>query len=169
MARVVVEWPKIKRKIVKALPGLYTLTLMELSVGSQEGTLVLSSPNAIYLDQLEASGGEKLKMIEQVIRDETGISARILTKDRAPEKKPEAHRQDAAPKPETKPAEKAETPRPEDVEIPDIPYDLMTVEQLQAVILKKMANNGPVTDRMRRDVVENIWHNSLVNWANSFR
>ena len=62
---------------------------MELSVGSQEGTLVLSSPNAIYLDQLEASGGEKLKMIEQVIRDETGISARILTKDRAPEKKPE--------------------------------------------------------------------------------
>ena len=90
-------------------------------------------------------------------------------KKTAPEKKPEAPRQDAAPKPETKPVEKAETPRPEDVEIPDIPYDLMTVEQLQAVILKKMANNGPVTDRMRQDVVENIWHNSLVNWANSFR
>ena len=90
-------------------------------------------------------------------------------KKTAPEKKPEAPRQDAAPKPETKPVEKAETPRPEDVEIPDIPYDLMTVEQLQTVILKKMANNGPVTDRMRQDVVENIWHNSLVNWANSFR
>ena len=60
-------------------------------------------------------------------------------------------------------------PRPEDVEIPDIPYDLMTVEQLQAVILAKMAKNGPVTERMRRDVIENIWHNSLVNWANSFR
>ena len=90
-------------------------------------------------------------------------------KKTAPEKKPEAPRQDAAPKPETKPVEKAETPRPEDVEIPDIPYDLMTVEQLQAVILEKMANNGPVTDRMRQDVVENIWHNSLVNWANSFR
>ncbi len=89
MTRVMEEWPKIKRKIAKASPGLYTLNLMELSVGSQEGTLVLSSPNAIYLDQLEASGGEKLKMIEQVIRDETGISARILTKDRAPEKKPE--------------------------------------------------------------------------------
>ena len=59
--------------------------------------------------------------------------------------------------------------RPEDTEIPDIPYDLMTVEQLQAVILKKMAKNGPVTERMRRDVIENVWHNSLVNWANSFR
>ncbi|MBQ3702046.1 MAG: alpha-amylase [Oscillospiraceae bacterium] len=62
-----------------------------------------------------------------------------------------------------------EEPRPEDIEIPDIPYDLMTVEQLQAVILAKMAKNGPVTERMRRDVLENIWHNSLVNWANSFR
>ncbi len=57
----------------------------------------------------------------------------------------------------------------EETEIPDIPYDLMTVEQLQAVILSKMAKNGPVTERMRRDVMENIWHNSLVNWANSFR
>ena len=64
---------------------------------------------------------------------------------------------------------KAAEPRPEDIEIPDIPYDLMTVEQLQAVILKKMAKNGPVTERMRRDVLENVWHNSLVNWARSFR
>ena len=56
----------------------------------------------------------------------------------------------------------------EEVEIPDKPYDLMTVEQLQAVILSKMAKNGPVTDQMRREVAENIWHNSLVNWANSF-
>ena len=58
--------------------------------------------------------------------------------------------------------------RLEEIEIPDIPYDLMTVEQLQALILSKMAKNGPVTDQMRRDVEENIWHNSLVNWANSF-
>ena len=67
------------------------------------------------------------------------------------------------------PEEPKAEPMPEDVEIPDIPYDLMTVEQLQAVILAKMAKNGPVTERMRRDVLENVWHNSLVNWANSFR
>ena len=53
-------------------------------------------------------------------------------------------------------------------EIPDIPYSEMTVEQLQAVILAKMAKNGPVSDQMRKDVEDNIWHNSLVNWANSF-
>ena len=75
----------------------------------------------------------------------------------------------AAPDAAANPAGKSAEPRLEDIEIPDIPYDLMTVEQLQAVILKKMEKNGPVTDRMRRDVLENIWHNSLVNWANSFR
>ena len=52
--------------------------------------------------------------------------------------------------------------------IPDLPYDQMTMEQLQAVILQKMAKNGPVTDQMRKDVEENIWLNSLINWANSF-
>lgn len=88
----------------------------------------------------------------------------------APEKKtaaPAPEKKAAAPVQETQP--KAAEPRPEDVEIPDIPYDLMTVEQLQAVILSKMAKNGPVTERMRRDVLENVWHNSLVNWASSFR
>ena len=56
----------------------------------------------------------------------------------------------------------------DEVKIPDIPYEEMTVEQLQAVILSKMKKNGPVTDRMRKDVEDNIWHNSLVNWAKSF-
>ena len=77
-------------------------------------------------------------------------------------KKPEPPKAPAAQQP-------APEPKPEDVAIPDIPYDLMTVEQLQAVILAKMAKNGPVTERMRKDVTDNIWHNSLVNWANSFR
>ena len=49
------------------------------------------------------------------------------------------------------------------------PYEEMTVAELQAVILAKMAKNGPVTDQMRRDVEENIYQNSLVNWAKSFR
>ena len=45
----------------------------------------------------------------------------------------------------------------------------MTVEELQAAILGKMANNGPVTDQMRKTVADNIWHDSLVNWLKSFR
>lgn len=45
----------------------------------------------------------------------------------------------------------------------------MTVEELQTAILGKMANNGPVTEDMKRTVAENIWHDSLVNWLKSFR
>ena len=44
----------------------------------------------------------------------------------------------------------------------------MTVEELQACILAKMANNGPVTDQMKKTVYDNIWHDSLINWLKSF-
>lgn len=47
-------------------------------------------------------------------------------------------------------------------------YEEMTVEELQAVIYEKMKKNGPVTERMKQDIVENVHHNSLVNWAKSF-
>ena len=60
-----------------------------------------------------------------------------------------------APKPAAPPANK--------------PYEEMTVEELQGAILGKMAQNGPVTDRMRRDVEENVWRDSLLNWVKSFR
>ncbi len=55
-----------------------------------------------------------------------------------------------------------------EVEVPDIPYEEMSVEQLQAAILAKMAKNGPVTPRMRKDVTDNIWPDSLRNWVKSF-
>ena len=45
----------------------------------------------------------------------------------------------------------------------------MTVSELQAAILAKMAGNGPITDQMKKTVDDNIWHDSLVNWLKSFR
>ena len=48
-------------------------------------------------------------------------------------------------------------------------YEEMTIEELQQAILDKMAQNGPITDQMRRDVMENVYHNSLINWVKSFR
>ncbi len=52
---------------------------------------------------------------------------------------------------------------------PDKPIAQMSVEELQALILEKLAKNGPVTDRMRREVAENRHLGSLQNWARSFR
>ena len=45
----------------------------------------------------------------------------------------------------------------------------MTIEELQAAILEKMAGNGPVTEEMKRTVFENVYPNSLLNWVRSFR
>ena len=49
------------------------------------------------------------------------------------------------------------------------PFDQMTVEELQQAILAKMAKNGPITQRMYRDVAENVYRDSLLNWVRSFR
>lgn len=45
----------------------------------------------------------------------------------------------------------------------------MTVPELQAAVLAKLAGNGPVDAQMKKTVVDNIWHDSLVNWLKSFR
>jgi len=80
------------------------------------------------------------------------------------EKKQEPVKEEKAEKkPEKSKNEKAVT-------VPEnIPYEEMSVEQLQQAILMKMAKIGSVTDRMKKDVEENIWHDSLVNWVKSFR
>ena len=48
------------------------------------------------------------------------------------------------------------------------PYEEMTIEELQASILAKMAKNGPVTDEMKRTVDVNRHQGSLLNWVRSF-
>lgn len=48
-------------------------------------------------------------------------------------------------------------------------YENMSIEELQVGILEKMAANGPVNDQMIKTVMENVYHNSLINWIKSFR
>ena len=66
-----------------------------------------------------------------------------------------------------KATQKEETVAP--VQVPDKPYEEMTVEELQQAVLQKLAKNGPVTDQMKKDVADNVYHDSLVNWVKSFR
>lgn len=40
---------------------------------------------------------------------------------------------------------------------------------LQEAILAIMSKNGPITEQMRRDVENNVYHDSLINWIKSFR
>ncbi len=52
---------------------------------------------------------------------------------------------------------------------PGKPLEDMTVEELQAEVLARLSANGPLTERMRREVTENVWRDSLLNWVRSFR
>jgi len=51
---------------------------------------------------------------------------------------------------------------------PNKTFEEMTVEELQEAILERMRRNGPVTEQMKKDVLENVYHNSLVIWIKSF-
>ena len=95
----------------------------------------------------------------------------------AAQKKESMTQQSAKPAPEEgvqmntdgqhKAALKEETVAP--VQVPDKSYEEMTVEELQQAVLQKLAKNGPVTDQMKKDVADNVYHDSLVNWVKSFR
>ena len=63
---------------------------------------------------------------------------------------------------------KQNSSEPTPVTVPNKPYEEMTVEELQAAVLERLAKNGPVTEQMKKDVFQNIWHDSLVNWIKSF-
>ena len=60
---------------------------------------------------------------------------------------------------------KAEEKKPLDL---NKPYEEMSIEELQQVILNKLSSNGPLTDQMKKDVAENVYRDSLLNWARSF-
>ena len=66
------------------------------------------------------------------------------------------------------PRPEASGPAPKRAE-PGKSFEEMTVEELQAEILARMAANGPLTDRMNREVRENTHRGSLLNWVRSFR
>lgn len=60
-------------------------------------------------------------------------------------------------------AAKVETPKNSEE------FERGRIAGLQEAILAIMEKNGPVTDQMRKDVLDNVYHDSLVNWVKSFR
>lgn len=71
--------------------------------------------------------------------------------------------------PDIQPAEKLTDLLEQTTVLDNKSYEEMTVEELQKAIYEKMKKNGPVTDRMYRDIIENTHHDSLLNWVKSFR
>ena len=48
-------------------------------------------------------------------------------------------------------------------------FDKGVIAGPQEAILAIMSKNGPITDQMRRDVMDNVYHDSLITWVKSFR
>ncbi len=93
-----------------------------------------------------------------------------VTKEESPAPEPVAEAPQPKPVKEASKAEPTPVPETKKVEIPtNNSYEEMTIEELQQVILGKMAKNGPVTDQMKKTVYDNNHHGSLITWARSFQ
>ena len=125
-------------------PAVFDLSGEGVYTGALGGERV-SAENGRFRPVLPACGAEIWIPGDGARRQYEPVRRRIET--RAPE-----HAETFAPK-------RAEGKRPEE----------MSVEELQAEILARLKANGPVTDRMLRDVRENVYRDSLLNWLRSFR
>ena len=125
-------------------PAVFDLSGEGVYTGALGGERV-SAENGRFRPVLPACGAEIWIPGDGARRQYEPVRRRIET--RAPE-----HAEAFAPK-------RAEGKRPEE----------MSVEDLQAEILARLKANGPVTDRMLRDVRENVYRDSLLNWLRSFR
>lgn len=54
-------------------------------------------------------------------------------------------------------------------DVEQLAFEKGKIAGLQEAILAIMEKNGPVTDQMRKDVYDNVYHDSLINWVKSFR
>ncbi|MDD5797189.1 MAG: alpha-amylase family glycosyl hydrolase [Clostridiaceae bacterium] len=146
--------------------GAYVGALSGMKVPVEQGQInVTLQPNSGEIWIPEEGGAEepehtpiepvKFKAVKVEVAMPVTGPENVQTKELRPESSGQAAKV-------TAPEHKIEVPTNKD-------YEEMTIEDLQQAILDKMAKNGPITDRMRRDVIENVYHNSLINWVKSFR
>ncbi len=104
------------------------------------------------------------KLAEAVIQNEPIKKEEKTTVEEVREQKVEKT-EEAEPAKPTKQSEEKDTSEPEHSK----QYEEGRIAGLQEAILAIMEKNGPVTDQMRRDVRENVYHDSLIAWIKSFR
>ena len=165
---------------IRNMNGMFKGLLSGSTLNTQNGNLTVTLPadsgdifvcaqteiKTSPLPQIQPTEPKKEPVAPQTVQ---------LPKTQAP--KADQTPQKEAPKPvQAQPAAPAKPKTDANTATPDfcdpvpagLAYEDMTVEQLQQVIFEKMKKNGPVTERMYKDIADHVWHNSLVNWAKSF-
>ena len=122
----------------------------------------------------EKKAGE-VKATERKAAEDTASEIKDPEKEAVSEKAAEQEEEKPA---ERKTSDKATAGKPEvsaagSTSIADAAYEEAfekgKIAGLQEAILAIMGKNGPITDQMRRDVMDNVYHDSLINWIKSFR
>lgn len=154
-----------------AVEYIGTLTGQKVSVeGGHINVRVGANSGEIWIPSEETSVPETFSENKDSIVEETPVTQEEVKNEGSAETKtasassvPEA----ASTKEDTDRTPASTEKEPVNFDPNKAPED-MSIEELQAGILAKMANNGPVTDQMKKTVYDNIWHDSLVNWLKSF-
>lgn len=170
----------------------FTMTVAVENSGTYVGVLSGEkvSANGSITVNVKANYGE-LWLPEEVVSKSSDITPVKLSASAAPQVSPAVTAPaETAAEPEKPEAvksepEKVDTPAPEAPVAPapvqaDASTNNMTEKEkeafekgkiagLQEAILATMEKNGSVTDQMRRDVANNVYHDSLINWIKSFR
>ncbi|MCD8232444.1 MAG: alpha-glucosidase C-terminal domain-containing protein [Clostridiales bacterium] len=150
-------------------------------VEPEEAVVLSKNENMTKNSQGNINGKKSIEKSAEPVKQEKTVAAARTVKKPEQEKQEESGKKTGKQKELTNSAtgtvvqekDSADTEKAESLDKVQVPtnksYEEMTVKELQAAILAKMAKNGPVTDDMYRTVEENIWHDSLVNWVKSFR
>ncbi len=158
-------------------PAAFDLSQEGTFIGALSGKKAVSENGNLHLEIGENAGeiwipeGQEKSAYKPVIPEmQSERPIRKASKKAAPgQAKTKDSRQMTVKAPEhPEKKESVQEKMPKRAEVPKL-YEEMTVEELQAEILAKMAANGPVTDRMKQDVLENVYPDSLLNWVKSFR
>lgn len=92
------------------------------------------------------------------------------TSAQAPQKSAAAAEASASQTPPDEPSVQTAAPNEAAAEDPAIreAFEKGRIAGLQEAVIARMEKNGPVTDRMRQDVYDNVYHDGLINWIKSF-
>ncbi len=167
----------------------FTMTLPvdceEEYIGALSGQKVQPTNHHITVN-VKANSGDiwvPAKAYGAAVPVETTIDTSKVTSTKKEQKKPTKKEATSAPEKKSAAALKAVEPKTTEqkstspktaksstsVEPKSDDFERGKIAGLQEAILAIMEKNGPVTDQMRKDVMDNVHHDSLINWVKSFR
>jgi len=143
---------------------------LSVEIAGNSGEIWIPANSGYEMSSVDAVIKETNPVIEnEVVEEQTNeIEAENLVTQTDVCEEAEAEERNEVPSQEISKTETEETVAVKALDL-NKPLEEMTIEELQEVILGKMRKNGPVTDRMKQDVIENVYRDSLITWARSFR